>query len=44
VVNIAGGKQVENITLARKISRGTYFVKVVDANRQLAFSERVVLQ
>lgn len=44
VVTIAGGKQVENITLARKISRGTYFVKVVDANRQLAFSERVVLQ
>ncbi len=44
VVNIAGGKQVESITLARKISRGTYLIKVVDANRQLAFSERVVLQ
>ena len=44
VVNIAGGKQVENITLTRKISRGTYFIKVLDANLKLAFSERVVLQ
>jgi hypothetical protein len=36
--------QIENIRLTNKTARGTYLVKVVDENKQLAFSERVVLQ
>lgn len=44
VVNVAGATQIENVRLTRKIAKGTYFVKVVGENKQLAFSERVVLQ
>lgn len=43
-VTMAGGAQIENVRLARKTAKGTYLVKVVDENKQLAFSERVVLQ
>lgn len=43
-VSINGKSQIENVRLANKTARGTYLVKVVDENKQLAFSERVVLQ
>lgn len=43
-VTIAGGRQIENVRLANKTASGTYLVKVVDENKQIAFSERVVLQ
>ncbi len=39
-----GGSQVENVRLLSKTAKGTYLVKVVDENKQLAFSEKVVLQ
>lgn len=38
------GTQIENVRLINKTAKGTYLVKVVDENKQLAFSERVVLQ
>jgi hypothetical protein len=43
-VTITSGTQVENVRLVNKTAKGTYIVKVVDENKQLAFSERVVLQ
>lgn len=43
-VSINGKSQIENVRLTNKTARGTYLVKVVDENKQLAFSERVVLQ
>ena len=43
-VSINGKSQIENVRLTSKIAKGTYLVKVVDENKQLAFSERVVLQ
>ncbi len=44
VVTITGKDQIENVRLTSKTARGTYLVKVVDENKQLAFTERVVLQ
>ncbi|MFM2358877.1 MAG: hypothetical protein RLY16_870 [Bacteroidota bacterium] len=38
------GKQVESFKLNSKIAKGMYLVKVLDANRQIAISQRVVLQ
>ncbi len=43
VVNIAKGNQTVAFNAARS-ARGTYLVKVVNENKQLAFSERVILQ
>lgn len=43
-VTIASAAQVENVRLTRKTAKGTYLVNVVDENKQVAFSERVVLQ
>ena len=44
VVNITGKDQIQNVRLTSKTARGTYLIKVVDENKQLAFAERVVLQ
>ena len=44
VVAVVSPVQIENVRLTNKTARGTYLVKVVDENKQLAFSERVVLQ
>ena len=44
VVNVVKGGQIENIRLANKAAKGMYFVKVMDENKKLAFSEKVVLQ
>ncbi len=43
-VSVGKGTQVETIRLTNAAARGTYFVKVVNANKEIAFSERVVLQ
>lgn len=44
VVAVTSSMQIENVRLTNKTARGTYLVKVVDESKQLAFSERVVLQ
>ncbi len=44
VVNIGKASQVELFSLPSKAAKGTYIVKVLNENKQLAFSERVVLQ
>ncbi|MES2851247.1 MAG: T9SS type A sorting domain-containing protein [Bacteroidota bacterium] len=44
VVTITGKDQIQNVRLTSKTARGTYLIKVVDENKQLAFTERVVLQ
>jgi lipocalin len=44
VVNVVKGGQVENIRLANKTAKGLYLVKVIDENKKIAFSEKVVLQ
>ncbi len=44
VVTIGKGSQVETIRLVNKTARGTYLLKVLDENKQLAFSEKVILQ
>lgn len=43
-VAVSKSTQVENVRLASLAAKGTYIVKVVNADKQLAFSERVVLQ
>lgn len=43
-VTITSSTQIENVRLTTKTPKGTYLVKVVDETKQLAFSERVVLQ
>ncbi len=43
VVNIAKSGQVEAIRFAGKNARGMYFVKVLSEDRQLAFSEKLVV-
>lgn len=44
VVTVASASQIENVRLVNKTAKGTYLVKVLDEHKQLAFSERVVLQ
>ncbi len=43
-VVIGKSTQVENVRLTSKTAKGTYLVNVVDENKQVAFSEKVVLQ
>ena len=43
-VSIGKSSQVENIRLVSKVAKGTYLLKVLNENKQLAFSEKVVLQ
>jgi len=43
-VAVSKSTQVENVRLTSLAAKGTYIVKVVNADKQLAFSERVVLQ
>ncbi len=43
-VTIGGKNQIENVRLTNKTAKGTYVVKVIGENKQVAFSERVVLQ
>ena len=44
VVSISKTNQVESIRLAGKAARGMYLVKVLSDKKELAFSERVVIQ
>jgi len=44
VVSIGKSGQVETIRLTSKTARGTYLLKVLTESKQLAFSEKVVLQ
>jgi hypothetical protein len=43
-VSITGSNQVERVLLTSKIAKGTYLVNVLSENKQVAFSEKVVLQ
>jgi len=43
-VSVTGSAQAVNVRLTSKTAKGTYLVQVVDENKQVAFSERVVLQ
>jgi len=43
-VNISKASQVETMRVAGKTLKGMYLVKVVNGNKQLAFSEKVVIQ
>lgn len=43
VVMIAKGSQVEPIRFNQKIPRGMFLVKVLDENKQLAFSDKVII-
>ena len=40
---IAGGNQVEPIRFAQKMPRGMFLIKVLDENKRLAFSDKVVI-
>jgi hypothetical protein len=44
VVTIAKGNQIETFTLNKRVARGTYLLNVFGDNKQLAFTERVVIQ
>jgi hypothetical protein len=44
VVMIGKVNQTEAFNLTSKAAKGTYLLKVINENKQLAFSERVVLQ
>ena len=44
VVSIAKPGQVETIRVTGKTARGMYLVKVLNASKQLAFSEKLVIQ
>ncbi len=44
VVSIGKSSQVENVTLVNRLAKGTYLLKVLNENKELAFSEKVVLQ
>jgi len=44
VVMIGKVKQTEAFNLTSKAAKGTYLLKVLNENKQLSFSERVVLQ
>ena len=43
-VSIGKSSQVEAVRLINKTAKGTYLIKVLNENKQLAFSEKVVLQ
>ena len=42
-ITIAGGNQVEPIRFAQKMPRGMFLIKVLDENKRLAFSDKVVI-
>ena len=44
IVTIAKGNQVESCNLLSKTAKGTYLLKVLNANKQLAFSQKIIIQ
>jgi hypothetical protein len=44
IVSISGKMQAETIRITNTLGKGVYFVKVMDAARQLVFTERIVIQ
>ena len=44
VITISRGNQVENCNLLAKTAKGTYFLKVLNEKKQLAFSEKIIVQ
>ena len=44
VVNISKASQVETVRVTAKTAKGMYLVKVLNENKQQAFSEKVVMQ
>ena len=44
IVTIAKGNQVESCNLLSKTAKGTYLLKVLNASKQLAFSEKIIVQ
>ena len=44
IVTIAKGNQVESYNLLSKTAKGTYLLKVLNANKQLAFSQKIIVQ
>ncbi|MEO6720262.1 MAG: T9SS type A sorting domain-containing protein [Ferruginibacter sp.] len=44
VVNISKASQVESVRVTGKTAKGMYLVKVLNGSKQLAFSEKVVIQ
>ena len=42
-ITIAGGNQVEPIRFTQKMPRGMFLIKVLDENKRLAFSDKVVI-
>ncbi|HMO60611.1 MAG TPA: T9SS type A sorting domain-containing protein [Ferruginibacter sp.] len=43
IIGVVKGNQVEQIQLNSKLLPGTYMIKVLDQNRRLAFSEKLVV-
>ena len=44
IVTISKGNQVENCNLLSKTAKGTYLLKVLNEKKQLAFSEKIIVQ
>lgn len=44
IVTIFKGNQVESCNLLSKTEKGTYLLKVLNANKQIAFSEKIIVQ
>lgn len=44
VITISRGNQVENCNLLAKTPKGTYLLKVLNERKQLAFSEKIIVQ
>ncbi|MFZ4058280.1 MAG: T9SS type A sorting domain-containing protein [Ferruginibacter sp.] len=44
VATIVSPKQIENVRLFNKVSKGMYLVKVLDEKGQLSFSDKVVIE
>lgn len=43
-VNVAKGMQTENVNLTKRPAKGMYMVKVVDENKQVVLTEKVMIQ
>lgn len=43
VVNVVGTSQVETIRANKKLLPGTYMIKVIDKNKRLAFSDKLIV-
>jgi hypothetical protein len=44
VVTINKGNQIETFTLQKRVGKGTYLLNVIGENKQLVFTERVIIQ